>query len=42
MALVPIAPGSRVQLRDEDARLPEDTPKSELNDRLARLISLSA
>ena len=37
MLLVPVAPGAQVRLRDEDARLSEDLPKSELNDRLRQL-----
>ena len=37
MLLVPVAPGAQVRLRDEDARLSEDLPKSELNDRLRKL-----
>ncbi len=37
MALAPVAPGSRVHLRDEDARGSEDTPKPELNARLRKL-----
>ncbi len=37
MLLVPVAPGAQVRLRDEDASLSEDLPKSELNDRLRQL-----
>jgi PPK2 family polyphosphate:nucleotide phosphotransferase len=37
MSLAPVAPGSRVQLRDEDARVPDELPKSELNARLRTL-----
>jgi PPK2 family polyphosphate:nucleotide phosphotransferase len=37
MSLAPVAPGSRVQLRDEDARVGQDLPKSDLNARLREL-----
>jgi PPK2 family polyphosphate:nucleotide phosphotransferase len=37
MSLEPVAPGVRVQLRDEDARLPDEPPKAELISRLRRL-----
>ena len=37
MPLAPIAPGARVQLRDKDARVPEDLPKEELAARLRKL-----
>jgi PPK2 family polyphosphate:nucleotide phosphotransferase len=37
MALVPVAPGSRIHLRDEDARVGEDDRESELDARLRTL-----
>jgi PPK2 family polyphosphate:nucleotide phosphotransferase len=37
MSLAPVAPGSRIQLLDEDARPRDDPPKAELNARLRKL-----
>ncbi len=37
MSLEPVAPGNRVQLRDEDARTRDDPPKDDLNARLSKL-----